>query len=322
METYIIPRLKLHPKTKDNLFIKNLVLGMKKGTPFYKLNLDMIHIDTTEKTQKLYDGILSDFNKLNTSRISGVPMNIIDAFYLYNLIVNKDKFGPNNLTRVFEDILVQPGNENLFIHKFNSWIDTQNVDELYVKLYPEFKKFEKEQKPNSKNIEKSSTGTESLDSKLSIPSNTDTINETETIGIPVDVTLPGQPRRTYFVTPDEKIYNSNGDEVFATHSKNRNKILANYAVKQKIAVVVLDKTGKYVVYKDGKIVSVKSGDVVYEDPTHGIRKRLLVAANKQFVNNEVYDTSVPRKTELVEKLKYLQLPNVKMVTDGELMEQP
>ena len=187
---------------------------------------------------------------------------------------------------------------------------------------PEFKEFEKKQKPNSKSAEKSSTGTESLESPLSIPSNTDTINEAETIGISVDVTLPGQPKRTYLVTHDEKIYNSNGDEVFSTPSKNRNKILANYAVKQKIAVVVLDKTGKYVVYKDGKIVSVKSGDIVYEDPTHGIRKRLLAAANKQFVSNEVYDTSVPRKTELIEKLKYLQLPNVQMVTDGELMEQP
>lgn len=134
VENYAIPLLK--DKLKDNKFVQLLTFGLKQGVPFYKLPLNMVQVDNTQKTRALYEEALYAFNNLNKIKVSGIDMNLVDMFYLYNLIVNQDKFGPNSMTRIFED-LVSSGNEDLLIYDFNSWIDSQNIEDLVNKFRTE-----------------------------------------------------------------------------------------------------------------------------------------------------------------------------------------
>lgn len=114
---------------KNNKFVQLLTFGLRQGVPFYKLPLNMVQVDNTQKTRALYEEALYAFNNLNKVKITGIDMNLVDMFYLYNLVVNQDKFGPNSMTRIFED-LVSSGNEDLLIYDFNNWIDSQNIEDL------------------------------------------------------------------------------------------------------------------------------------------------------------------------------------------------
>lgn len=127
VENYAIPLLK--DKLKDNKFVQLLTFGLRQGVSFYKLPLNMVQVDNTQKTRALYEEALYAFNNLNKIKVSGIDMNLVDMFYLYNLIVNQDKFGPNSMTRIFED-LVSSGNEDLLIYDFNNWIDSQSIEDL------------------------------------------------------------------------------------------------------------------------------------------------------------------------------------------------
>lgn len=127
VENYAIPLLK--DKLKNNKFVQLLTFGLRQGVPFYKLPLNMVQVDNTQKTRALYEEALYAFNNLNKVKITGIDMNLVDMFYLYNLVVNQDKFGPNSMTRIFED-LVSSGNEDLLIYDFNNWIDSQNIEDL------------------------------------------------------------------------------------------------------------------------------------------------------------------------------------------------
>lgn len=127
VENYAIPLLK--DKLKDNKFVQLLTFGLRQGVPFYKLPLNMVQVDNTQKTRALYEEALYAFNNLNKIKVSGIDMNLVDMFYLYNLIVNQDKFGLNSMTRIFED-LVSSGNEDLLIYDFNNWIDSQSIEDL------------------------------------------------------------------------------------------------------------------------------------------------------------------------------------------------
>lgn len=127
VENDAIPLLK--DKLKNNKFVQLLTFGLRQGVPFYKLPLNMVQVDNTQKTRALYEEALYAFNNLNKVKITGIDMNLVDMFYLYNLVVNQDKFGPNSMTRIFED-LVSSGNEDLLIYDFNNWIDSQNIEDL------------------------------------------------------------------------------------------------------------------------------------------------------------------------------------------------
>lgn len=96
----------------------------------------------------------------------------------------------------------------------------------------------------------------------------------------VPYTPKGKEKQQYTVI-NNKIYNSDGKEVFEEDSVDRTKILANAAVKTKNAVVIPYGEDKYVVYKDGTIVSGISGKILKWPENHGIRKALIKAATIQ-----------------------------------------
>lgn len=148
-ENYYIDSLRSHieniaiPMLKDalpnNIFIQSLTLGVKyeeddngksSKKVFWKLPFNMTQIDNNPKTLRAYEDCLRSFNDLRYVKINGLSINPVDLFYIYNLIVNDDKFGVNSLTRIFEDIIASPDSANLLLYEYNTWIDQQNVNAL------------------------------------------------------------------------------------------------------------------------------------------------------------------------------------------------
>lgn len=137
-ENFVIPKLK--STLPDNKFISLLTFGYKDDKHFFRLPFDMMQIDSNEYTQSLYDDVLEAFNDLKYIKIEGIGNNLVDLFYLYNLIINKDKLGPTSLTRIFEDIVSE---KDSFVYKFNTWLDDQNTDDLVRKFFEKKSKITK-----------------------------------------------------------------------------------------------------------------------------------------------------------------------------------
>lgn len=114
MEENIIPALKA--KYPNNKFLQDLARkdNSKLGSETYALPLQMMNIDSDEGTQELYMAYLRDFNEIASQDFNGLiqtgekgseNLKIGDLFFLYNLIVNKNGFGQQSLTRIFEDVI-------------------------------------------------------------------------------------------------------------------------------------------------------------------------------------------------------------------------
>lgn len=114
MEQTLIPKLKVDPKLKDNIFIQHLSpivnsrtnLGMT--SVYYGLNgINMLPQSDTER--EMFDIHKDAFNKLATYGLirdaKGNTFTIQELFYLYSLICNNGKFGPTSLHKIFEDYL-------------------------------------------------------------------------------------------------------------------------------------------------------------------------------------------------------------------------
>ncbi len=137
MDNYIIPMLKKNSDFSDNIFIKFLghaVVGDNKTNKiktYYRLPFNMMQIDASQKTQILYEKILKGFNDIAEKTYHG--WKIADLFYLYNLVTNKDSFGQNSLTRIFED-LITSGNKSLLINDYYDYISSldNNVDKSNI----------------------------------------------------------------------------------------------------------------------------------------------------------------------------------------------
>ena len=129
----------------------------------------------------------------------------------------------------------------------------------------------------------------------------------------------GKEKQTYTVV-NNQIFNKNDVEVFKEASTDRNKILANFAVKQGRAVVVEHKSykdingnivpSKYIVNNRDIIISGTTGKVMQWDENNGDRKAIIALAKKKFAaesNNKYYqlDTKEALEPALEELDKYL-----------------
>ena len=128
VETTIVPELKSNPEFSENMFVKMLTGGSKENfqrnrqvSTFTKLNLDLANVSTPQ-VQSLFEQVVSDFNKISTNKFYGWTLG--DIFYLYNLLVNKDSFGANSMTRLFEQTVISGTTSNLvndYNHQLSIW---------------------------------------------------------------------------------------------------------------------------------------------------------------------------------------------------------
>ena len=90
---------------KDNQFIKTLTYDIDRSTKqrYLKLDLDMQNISSSAYNEVQYQKCLNDFIKLKTEFIGNE--SITDILMLYNLLINKNKFGRDRLTTLFESFI-------------------------------------------------------------------------------------------------------------------------------------------------------------------------------------------------------------------------
>jgi hypothetical protein len=101
------------------MFVKHLTFGKDKdGNTIFRLPYNMSQIDKNPGIQLEYEKILRAFGELRYITLDN-GLSVVDIFYLYNLLVHKDKFSRTALTRLFEDLIISEGGENLLVFKFN-----------------------------------------------------------------------------------------------------------------------------------------------------------------------------------------------------------
>ena len=151
MDEDIIPKIiSAYPK---NHFAKALTRAIKEdsvtGLPKFqwRLVLQMMNIADSQQTQTMYENILSDFDAIANHKING--WKIPDLFYLYNLIVNKDAFGNDSFTRVFENLITSKNSSGL-INSFYQYVSDLDNDFMKFDINMNNINYRLSKLPNSK----------------------------------------------------------------------------------------------------------------------------------------------------------------------------
>ena len=126
-EQYIIPELQAgtyfeHPQNgmsasdlnnliKTNDFIRNLVPANDGNIPIYKLDIDMLNVDSSPFSTSKFQKLLNGFKELKQIQINGTSLS--DWFMLYNLIVNKNRYGSDRMTTLFQELVKNNANDYL-----------------------------------------------------------------------------------------------------------------------------------------------------------------------------------------------------------------
>ncbi len=89
----------------NNDFIRNLVIDIdsKSGIPFFKLDINMMQIESGVEAQTLYETMVNGLEELDNIRYRG--HSLTEWFMLYNLIVNKNRYGEDRLTTIFKSFI-------------------------------------------------------------------------------------------------------------------------------------------------------------------------------------------------------------------------
>lgn len=126
MENTIIPNLKegiyydkqggkivrmIDPSIKNNRFIQSLIKADNKGIPLYKCDLDMLTIDNSTNSRLKFQKYIKGLQALQKTKINGMPLS--DLFVLYNLVVNKNQYGSDRMTTLFDSFIQNNGQLSL-----------------------------------------------------------------------------------------------------------------------------------------------------------------------------------------------------------------
>lgn len=88
----------------------------------------MLDIDKAPNTIQIYGEILAGFNQIADQDAEEFGQTIGDLLYVYNMIVNKDSFGQNSFTRIFENLVM--ANSGNMANLFNAYISRLDDSEM------------------------------------------------------------------------------------------------------------------------------------------------------------------------------------------------
>ena len=144
VEQIIIPHLKR--KNPDNKFMNDLIY--ESGNRYSKKFRPKLNYSSNEQDEiKLleYDESLKSFNRISNNSIEegmftfgNKSLSVGDIMFLYNTIVNKDKFGPARLTKIFDNYVQTEGSlaQDLLFHysrmEYDETLKPNTVDVLYT----------------------------------------------------------------------------------------------------------------------------------------------------------------------------------------------
>ena len=294
IETSIIPRLRNNKfiingkniDTKSNEFVRRLTFGKHNGESIFKLPFNMSEIDSNPGIKQEYEKILQAFGELRNIHLEG-GLTVVDVFYLYNLIVHKDHFGRNSLTRLFEDLISSKDGEKLLVFKFNEWLETVNEQEIVGKVLSSWGA------SHSNDIQYQNTSSNgSITTSKSVESTSKSATKTRT----VKYTPKGQAEQTYTIV-GTKIFNKEGDEVYSDeNSGHRKLIFVELALQEKRAVKVEYRNVTYVVNDRNQIFSTSSNEIVYRNENDGNRRVILERAKEEFAKLQNMPKSIDINT--------------------------
>ena len=133
METVLIPRYQKNPNFQENEFIQDFKNGYDQYT-FKKLDMDMLRVKDSTFNSIKFSNYLRGFKELRNEKIG--DLKLTDAFMLYNIVVNKNKYGSERMTSLFQFYLDQNVNEENILTKYYQSVgdldydNTQSIDEL------------------------------------------------------------------------------------------------------------------------------------------------------------------------------------------------
>ena len=142
MERVIIPRLK--SEFLGNTFLEALIPGFVESTlnmySYLKLPISLNSVDDTNI--ELFRSYSNSFNRIRKEKIFGNTVE--DLFFAYNILLNGNRFGPNDFTRIFNDS-VRFRTEDSLINKYAKFEanlinnpPTYDIKDLYYRMadYP------------------------------------------------------------------------------------------------------------------------------------------------------------------------------------------
>lgn len=149
MDTWIIPKLK--KAFPNNAFLRDLTTGsihnkrLNRLQVFYGPSFDLSQASKNSALDLRYKELSKAFNEISKQTlpkdmskvldVDGSKWKIGDLFFLYNLLVHKDGFGSQSLTRLFEDANTSSDKfvYNKQYYDYLSKLDSREID--YRKLF-------------------------------------------------------------------------------------------------------------------------------------------------------------------------------------------
>lgn len=92
-----------HPELSSNSFINYLINSVSDGVPLYKLALNMSTVKNSTDSQRKLQQFQAGLQELSKYQVGSHKLS--DLFVLYNLIINKNKYGSNRMTTVFDSFI-------------------------------------------------------------------------------------------------------------------------------------------------------------------------------------------------------------------------
>ena len=116
---------------KKNNFIKGLVSGNDGNIPLYKLDIDMLSIDKSPVSKMKYQKYLNGFIDLHNILINNT--SLADWFMIYNLVRNKNNYGRDRFTTLFQELINK--NSGYILSDYLAYIGQQDyTKEIYNEI--------------------------------------------------------------------------------------------------------------------------------------------------------------------------------------------
>lgn len=120
---------------KSNKFIQSLIKGDHRGMPLYKCDLDMLTTENSQNSKIKFQDYIKGLQELQKTKINGIALS--DLFVLYNLVVNKNQYGSDRMTTLFDQFIQNNGQLSLIREYLNYVGDLDysgKVEELNINV--------------------------------------------------------------------------------------------------------------------------------------------------------------------------------------------
>lgn len=107
-----------NPEITANPFIQALLKTTYNDIPLYKVNLNMLTIEDSTESQRKFQLYTKGLQDLSDKYINGISVS--DWFILYNIAVNKNQYGADRLTTLFDKFITTE--QSALLDRYLQWL--------------------------------------------------------------------------------------------------------------------------------------------------------------------------------------------------------